>query len=112
VDCIAQTLASSIHLVNCWICLLRAQSVTDHSEPLGHSVIDFIQAPDGEWIPTLDSMAQTIAYMVIMIHYPPENATNVLCLALPLVATDTTYWNLIDVNYKKTWIPGRFQDGG
>ena len=45
--CIAQTLASSTALIECWICLPRAKFIMGRGDPFIHLIKNFSQIPDG-----------------------------------------------------------------
>ncbi|XP_069877077.1 ERV-BabFcenv provirus ancestral Env polyprotein-like isoform X1 [Dipodomys merriami] len=106
---IAQSLASSMQAVDCWICVPRARAVVDHSDPLVHPVTNFTQVPDGVWTPTLDLRARTIMYRVRIVHYPVEGSSPVPCLTLPLIPANAIYITHIDDNGKETRIPKYFE---
>ena len=82
--CIAQTPASFSQLTECWICLPRAKSIMDQSDPLVHPVRNFSQVPNGKRSSTRDPRLRTVMYKVRIVHFPTEENSNVSCLTLPL----------------------------
>ena len=82
---IAQTLASSTQLTECWIYLPQAKSIMDHSNPFVHPIRNFSQVPDGKWPSTRDPrLSSTVMYRVRIVHFPTEENSNVSCLTLSL----------------------------
>ena len=59
---IAQTLASSTRLTECWICLPRAKFIMGHGDPFIHPIRNLGQIPDGKWFSTRDPSLQTLMY--------------------------------------------------
>ena len=80
---IAQTLASSTRLTECWICLPRAKFIMGHGDPFIHLIRNFSHIHDGKWSSTRDPSLKTVMYRVRIVHFPTEENSNISCLTQP-----------------------------